>query len=200
MQQITSWSWFWGGTVFKALLGGGTASPRQHSRRPQLESLEDRLVPTIGSAFTVSFSGRFDKEPAVASSANGMSIVVWSQESSSTSNSFDIVAQLFDTTQTQIGNDIVVSGAADDEFKPDVAMDAHGNFAIVWTRNFGTSGDTDVEYALYDNTGSLIASKAVADSISTEDSPQVAMSGAGAFVVAYTFAGSDIVASRFDAT
>src|SRR5205823_1741497 len=170
------------------------------SRRPQVELLEDRVLPTINSPFTVSFSGQFDKQPSTASSANGMSVIVWAQESTSTSNTFNIQAQLYGANQNQIGGTIAVSSSADDEFNPEVAMDANGNFAVVWARNFNGSGDLDVQFALFNNAGSLVASKGVANSLSVECSPHLGISRAGTFVVTYTVGGNDILANRFDAT
>src|SRR5437868_5701867 len=103
----------------------------RRSCRPQLEMLEDRVVLSIGSSFAISTSTRFDKDPETASSANGMSVVVWAQEHTAGGHSYDIKAQLFDASHNQIGSDIVVASSSDNEDGPEVGMDANGNFAVV---------------------------------------------------------------------
>src|SRR5439155_11102473 len=108
-----------------------SAAPR--SCHPQLEMLEDRLVPSINNPFPIGSSAHDDTAPATASSTNGMRVVVWEQEISAKDR--DVIAKLYDVNGQQVGGTIIVCDKADDEFGPDVSMDAQGNFVVVWTQN-----------------------------------------------------------------
>src|SRR5262245_7051419 len=72
------------------------------ARRPELEQLENRLVPSIGSPFTISGSSLNATRPVTASSANGMSVVASTQKNSNGGK--DILAQLYDSSHHQVGN------------------------------------------------------------------------------------------------
>src|SRR5688500_9222630 len=99
--------------------------PRSHatrvSRRPELEVLEDRTVPSISGEFGVATTTLYDFEPAVASAANGMSVVVWPQVNEGAGNT--ILAQMYNSGGTKRGGIITVSSWNIDEYQPDVSMD-----------------------------------------------------------------------------
>src|SRR5262249_36238657 len=71
-------------------------------------------------------------ESANATSADGSRVVVWTDYS--TGNG-DIKAQRFDAVGHRVGGEISVTSLNLNEHEPDVAMDANGNFVVVWTRD-----------------------------------------------------------------
>ena len=172
------------------------AAPAPARYRPHLEFLEDRVVPAVSGEFAIDNSAGDTTEPATASSSrSGARVIVWTED-----NGFDtdIMAQLTDFRGALVGSPITVANTADDEFEPDVAMDNAGKFVVVWTVNIGSS-DRDVQFALFDSSGSPIDADAVAFSGSVDEfDAHVAMNATGAFVVSYTVANStdDINAKR----
>src|SRR5262245_53155308 len=117
------------------------------SRRPAVEVLEDRCVPSVGSPFLIAGSAKNETGPATASSANGLTLVVWAREVSP--DNHDIVAQFFDAaSQKPVGSEFIVSNLSDDEITPDVATNADGNFVVVWERHLNSTGDDDIYFAL----------------------------------------------------
>jgi len=173
---------------------------RRASRRPELEVLEDRTVPSISSAFPVADSALREFSPATAGAANGMSVVVWAQPNDLGGD--DILAKRFDLGQRQVGEVITVSSVKFMQSQPDVSMDSAGNFAVVWTGS-NDRGDLKVRYALFKSDGGALKSDDVAKSSTlSESDPQVAMDAAGRFVVTYTAGvtgSTDVLARRFDA-
>ena len=168
--------------------------------RPTVETLETRTVLTLGSEFSIDISLSEVRDVRSASSANGTSVVVWSEDVGG--GDFNIFAQRFDTSNNSAGGPITVSDDSDFESDADVAMDAAGNFVVVWERNIGNAGDLDVVYATYDSTGAQITSSVVASSGSTDEAnPKVTMNGAGIWTVAFevgSLNGDDIFARRLD--
>src|SRR5437016_3689195 len=110
-------------------------SVQSRIRRPEVEVLEDRSLLSVSPAFFIAGSAHDETAPATASSANGTSVVVWAQKHNDGNR--DIIAQLYDASQHPVGGPKTVINSADDEFSPDVAMDASGNFVIVWTHDVG---------------------------------------------------------------
>jgi len=167
------------------------------SHRPEMEHLEDRTVPSIGSPFPIASLDDLEGL-AVASSPGGLSVAVWATSDSATSS--DVVAQLYDNaTHDPVGSTIPVAATANEEHSPSVAMDAQGNFVVAWTSE-DSSGNETVQFGLFSNAGTLTASGTVAgsDTLDAHDA-QVAMSAGGKFVVAYEVdSGSgDVLATRY---
>jgi len=172
--------------------------PARRSRRPELEVLEDRAVPSVGSTFTISNGGKNETAPVTASAANGSSVVVWSLETSAGNR--DIVAQRYDTNHQKVGNLIVVANTDNDEFDADAAMRADGSFAVTWINLDST--EHQLEYALFDANGNTVKTGGFADG-KEESQPHIAMSDAGKFAITSTREGKNttdrnVVARRFN--
>jgi len=174
--------------------GTRTGARPQPVRRLECEPLEDRLLPSLtGANFLVNTTKtRLQNQPSVASSlTTGCYVVVWTDHKAT--NDPNIKAQRYDAGGHKIGKEITVEGSRQIDHDPVVAMDAHGNFVVVWTRDFYAS-DTDLWAVRYRADGTRLSSPfRVATNYKAEFDPSVAMAGNGDFIVGYTlrFNGSD---------
>ncbi len=156
-------------------------------RQLRCEALEDRtLLSLTGTEFLVNTSRlKPQNQPAVASSSIGRSVVVWTEAKAS--RDYDIKAQRYDSSGRKVGREIVITNSREHEHSPTVAMDARGNFVVVWTIDF-TPTDKDIWAARYRSDGTRIGSAfRVAWSHRSEHAPSVAMAANGDFVVSYSF-------------
>jgi hypothetical protein len=104
---------------------------RAQSVRPTFETLENRDCPSLfGVEHQVNTTVVNDQaESANASAGNGLRVVVWTDHSAGNAN---IKAQRYNVNG-KVGAEITVADTPADEYEPDVAMDAAGNFVVVWT-------------------------------------------------------------------
>ena len=155
--------------------------------RPRLESLEGRQLMSLGSEFSapVNTTTRNAQFGSVnASSANGSSVVVWTDTFSATDH--DIRAQRFNSAGKKTGSEIVVSSSSLDEGSPSVAMDNRGNFEVAWVQT-EPGGDTNVVAQRFNSAGVKVGAVVqVGAGTFKEHNPSVAMDAHGDFVVAYT--------------
>jgi hypothetical protein len=124
---------------------------------------------------------------------NGNYVVVWSSTIGGQSN---IIGQMYKSSGVQIGGEFVVNTAASTNWStPAVAMDAAGDFIVVWAGQ--TTGSTSPDIAdiygrAYNATGQALTSQFLVSQFVTgvqtaglQDEPSVAMSPDGTFVVAW---------------
>src|SRR5262249_32946452 len=153
------------------------------SFRPRLEALEERWCPSLGGR-EIQVNTTIDQdqaESANATSANGSRVVVWTDYSTGNGN---IKAQRFDGIGHRVGGEISVAATVETEHEPDVAMDANGNFVVVWT--VGKS-DEDVLCGRALADGAKVGDFTVAATdIVLEFEPSVAMQPGGKFLVSWT--------------
>lgn len=173
--------------------GTRTGAQAPPVRRLECEALEDRtLLSLSGTELLVNSTTLHPQnQPAVATSPIGRSVVVWTENKTSTDR--DIKAQLYDFAGHKVGKELTITGTRNNEYNPVVAMDGKGNFVVVWTIDFYAS-DKDLWGARFRSDGTRIGSPfEVAWSPHAEYDPSIAMAGNGAFVVSYTqvFSGSD---------
>ncbi|MGV6858948.1 MAG: DUF4347 domain-containing protein [bacterium] len=148
------------------------------------------------------------RQVAVAADSSGNYVIV---EESYTGTDIDLVAQRYDASGNPVGGTININTtSANNQFDPDVAMDANGNFVVVWSSEDG-SGDTNVVYRVFNNTGSPLTSELLANT-TTSGSQQfasVAYGGDGNFIITWSSQGQDdggdpngwgVYARRFDGT
>ncbi len=102
---------------------------------------------------------------------------------------FDIYAQRFDAAGTAQGGEFRVNTTtADSQFSPSVAMDASGEFVVVWTSNLQDGSGYGVYAQRYDANGTPAGAEFRVNT-STVDNQQfatVAMAPNGGFVVSWT--------------
>jgi len=169
-----------------------------------LESLEDRNLMSVGLEFHVNTKTLLDQShPDVASqqALSGRSVVVWQDQFDASNTDSDIKAQIFDGAGHKIGGEITVAATSSRETEPAVAMDARGNFVVVWTQAI-SDGNTDIRGQRFDANGTPIGGVLnLTTDTRPESDPDVAMDRAGNFVVSYTLdftsTDQDVRARRF---
>jgi hypothetical protein len=171
-------------------------------RRPSLEALEGRQLLSLGPEFPVNTTTiNSESNPDVASSSNGMSVVVWTQTNSATDQ--QVRAQLFNRLQQKQGPEILVAGSLYAANSASVAMDPQGNFVVAW-RQTEPGGDTNVLAQRFNASGARVGGN-VSVGVGTfkEHDPDVAMDAFGRFAVAYVRDTNnnnpDVFAKLFDA-
>jgi hypothetical protein len=134
-----------------------------------------------------------------SSSANGTSVVVWTNANGFTNH--DIWAQRFDRDGRPAGAPIAVDTlTTDDSLSPHVAMDSQGGFVVTWlNRNPGDIFSVMMRY--YSASGTPLSGiTRVTPAGSNDSQPDVAASD-GSFIITWTHQASatnkDIQAERF---
>jgi hypothetical protein len=171
------------------LAAWASRSRRPHRQKLGFEALEDRQLLTLGLPFLVNTkTSNAQEHSANATAANGMSVVVWQDQFSTTHVDNDIYAQMYNADGTARGPQITVDFSNLDERHPAVAMDSNGNFVVVYEET-EPDGHSDVVAKRYSNTGAQIgdrvANVVVGDNKNAHN-PSVAMDRNGNFVVTYT--------------
>jgi len=134
-----------------------------------------------------SYTTSDQENSSVAMSNSGNMVIAW--ESSGQDLGLEgIYAQRYDVFGNPIGNEFWVnSSSMGEQEKPAVAMDAMGNFVIVWQSN-GQDGDGYGIYAQrYSNTGNPIGSefKVNTETINDQANPSIVMYSTGGFIVTW---------------
>jgi len=117
--------------------------------------------------------------PAVAAGTAGGFIVAW--ENTAAAGGPDVLARRFDAAGDPLGDAFAASdAAAGDQMRPDVAIDADGNFAIVW-------GGDDVFVQRFSAGGERLGAKILVNMApqTYQGDPEIAMNACGQFVVSY---------------
>ncbi len=149
--------------------------------------------------------------PKVASNANGDFVVVWVSKDLDTLG--DIMAQRYDRIGRTLGAQFQVSSYQDTipttvsaQTMPDVAMDAYGNFVVVWAGE-GDGDSGGVFGRVFDTSGVATGDDFRINQYvpNSQDRPTVAMDFGGNFVVTWTSSGQDsdqngVFARRFNAS
>jgi len=176
-------------------------SRRSASRSLRCESLEKRelFAITPGELLVNTTTVNQQSESAIAAAPDGRYVAVWKHEFSSSDT--DIYAQRFSANGSKVGGQIVVANSSRNESKPDVAMDAKGNFVVTWVDQVSAT-NTDIKAVRYSSAGVVRGSTiAVANTTKNESSPSIAVDKNGNFVVAwqlqFSATDTDIFARRY---
>ncbi|MBW4616081.1 MAG: hypothetical protein KME21_22925 [Desmonostoc vinosum HA7617-LM4] len=162
---------------------------------------------TNGGEFQVnSFTTGSQDDVTVAVDAKGNFVITW--ESSGQDGSADgIYAQRYNADGTPNGGEFQVNSFTTDfQRDPVVAVDANGNFVIVW-ESIGQDGDLNGVYAQrYNADGTTNGGEFQVNSFttSTQQNPTVAVDANGNFVIVWDSSGQDgslegIYAQRYNA-
>ena len=122
--------------------------------------------------------------PRVADSRTGAFVVVWETERPDGEDvSWAAAGRLYDTNGTPVGNEFLLSQIPGCR-NPDVAMDASGNFVVVWVQDSSTN---TIMARLYEAAGTPRAEVFVVSSVALGSltRPAVAMQTGGDFVVTW---------------
>jgi hypothetical protein len=136
----------------------------------------------VGQEFRVnSLSHGRQRYPRVAASQAGTFVVVW--ESENPDGEFTAAAQLYNASGLPLSNELKVDAGYDSRY-PDAAMDAHGNFVVVWLQDRSTNS---IMARLYNAVGVPTNDpfKVNAIDFSSLTRPDVAMQNDGRFVVTW---------------
>jgi hypothetical protein len=130
-------------------------------------------------------------DEAVASSATGNYVVVWT---SIINNQSNIVGELFTAGGVQIGSEFTVNSTASTSWGfPDVAMDEEGDFVVTWSGGGPGYNDqtdpSDVFARQFNAKGQPIAAQFEVDQYTSavQDQSRVAMAPDGTFVITWTY-------------
>ena len=178
-----------------------TFSPTDHDIRAQRFNSAGQKT---GSEIVVSFSSLDEGSPSVAMDNRGNFVVTWVQ--TQPGGDTNVVAQRFNSAGTAVGGVVQVGAGTFKEHNPSVAMDAHGDFVVAYTRDTNYSNDNtpDVFAKLYNASNQLLNVVNVAVTASADDHASVAMTPDGRFDVAWehTFSTNDhdIYMNRYSAS
>ncbi|MCA3272608.1 MAG: putative Ig domain-containing protein [Roseomonas sp.] len=129
--------------------------------------------------------------PAVAMDAAGNFVIAWDSPDGSGDG---VYAQRYNVAGAALGGEFRVSTAtSDDQFNPTVAMDASGEFIIIWQSN-GQDGSGDGIYAQrYNAAGMAIGGEIQVNTFTSSDqqAPAVAMDANGDVTVVWESLGQD---------
>ena len=162
---------------------------------------EFRVNSTTSGTQTTSF----DALSAVASDADGDSVVVWASDGQDGSG-YGVFAQRYDSSGATVGSEFQVNTTtSNDQEDASVAMDDNGNFVVVWSsRNQDGSGE-GIYARLYNNAATPQTGEILVNTTTSGDQewPAVAMDADGDFVVTWTGLDANqtgVFAQRFDST
>lgn len=149
--------------------------PATKRRLLRLEYLEDRAVP----------AGLPPSPPDTAVAADGSHAVVWSAPPSPFSSDEDVYARVLDAAGNVVKADFRVNTYnAGDQDSPAVAMDADGNFIVVWHSldQVAPGSAGDVYAQRFDADGNAVGSEFLVNSSTVADQrhPSVAVGTLGA--------------------
>jgi hypothetical protein len=176
-----------------------------------IEPLERRMLLSLAPAgveFRANgFTTSVQLEAAVASDADGDFVVVWSGAGSGDSFS-GIFAQRYNSAGVAQGGEFRVNTpTAPTQLRPAVAMDADGDFVIVWESNYQEGGNNPGVYAQrFNAAGAPQGGEFHVNTFTTgqQGRPSVAMDASGNFVITWqsqqeTGPTFGIYAQRYDA-
>ncbi|MBN2136791.1 MAG: hypothetical protein JW720_03190 [Sedimentisphaerales bacterium] len=167
------------GAFIVAWHGPGTADQDIYAQR------FDTDAQPAGDEFRVNTAADLrQRYPRVALSRSGYSVIVWETERPAADDTaWRAAGRLYDSNSTPVGNEFWPSQIPDSRY-PDAAMDADGNFVVVWVQD---TGSKSIMARLYDTrcrpkTDPFVVNSIACNSLTT---PAVAMQTNGSFVVTW---------------
>jgi uncharacterized delta-60 repeat protein len=142
---------------------------------------------------------------AVASDASGNYVVVWHGQNPGSGTGMDVYAQRFSADGTALGLEFQVNTIADNAQRmANVAMDAAGNFVIVWQSKH-SDNTTGIYAQRYNAAGEAQGGefRVFTTMAGSQDQPAIAMASDGSFVIACNSVNGtaiEIYAQRYNAS
>ena len=152
----------------------------------------------VGSEFQVNtYTTSFQRRPSVAMDADGDFVVVYSSiGSNGTDTGYSVQGQRYNADGTTAGSEFQVNTrTTGTQRQPVVAMDADGDFVVIWQSN-GSSGNDNSSYSIqgqrYNADGTTADTEFQVNTYTTNGQfdPAVAMDADGDFVVIWHSSGS----------
>jgi hypothetical protein len=147
--------------------------------RPVIEALEDRFLLSatpVGPEFQVNTTASVFAAPgqvAAAGDAAGDCVIVWTSDAAGTNGDLNVFARLYNAAGLPQGNDFRVNATLNPAQSsvpdpPAVAMDAAGDFMVVWERSApaGSSFFYDIVARRFNAAGTALGSEFQVDSAS----------------------------------
>lgn len=194
-----------------------TATSSPYAESIHVQRFDAAGVPQ-GSEFQVDTSDIDPANPSVAMDAAGDFVAAWVSVGAphQQAATYDVHAQRYDATGTALGGELLVSTAANfDDINPSVAMDAAGDFVVVWQGEPSPGGvpEPNDAYQIYARrygaTGTALGDPFLVSAApgTNQSLPNAAMDAAGDFVAAWQtgdqqnmgYLAHNILAQRFDA-
>lgn len=127
----------------------------------------DAIVNTTTGGAQQTIAGAAGRQVAV--NLEGATVVVWRDESATANG--EIRARLFDINGVAVSSEILVSSdSSKTQTEPSVAIDANGNFVVVWTQGNGADGDGKGIYGrTFDSAGNATSTEFIINSVTSED-------------------------------
>ena len=194
-----------------ASVGAGTFVLTSTGADADSGGIVGRLIDGSGSPLAPEFAVNttttsYQGFPAVASAPSGRFAVAWETVASTFPHFTDLYVRLLDSAGQPLGPEMPVNEHTTGfQYRADVAMDASGNFVVVWeedTQGQDTHSDASDIYAQrYDATGAPIGGNFRVNSITTgfQRFPAVASDANGTFLVVWHWF-TDVFGRRFDAS
>jgi hypothetical protein len=188
---------------------------RRFSRPLRVEVLEDRTLLSVApfgpqvriNSFTDGDQITFiDDRQTIATGPSG-SVVVWNSHDQD-GDGTGIFAQRLDSLGQPLGDEFQVNSFTPDfQYNPGVAMAGDGRFVVVWV-SFGQDGDSNGIFArLFAADGTPLGDdfQVNASSLDSQESPSIAMTTQGDFVITWSSFlqdgdGYGVFARQFDAS
>ena len=161
----------------------------------------------VGSEFLVNtYTFGAQNYPSVGMDADGDFVIVWESVAPGQGGDLEsIYGQRYDQNGNPIGLEFRINHFADYQQHPSVAMDADGNFIIVWQSAEQGGDGYDIYGQRYDRDGKTVGVQFRANTYTTDSqkNASVAMDADGDFVIAWESLGQDgdgveIYAQRYD--
>ena len=144
------------------------------------------LLGTVGGEFRANTTTSGTQAAGVAAmDANGNFVVVWTSDQGGT---VDIYAQRYDASGAAQGSEFRVNTTTtDSQDSPAVAMDADGDFVVVWSDSVKDGSGYGIYAQRYNAAGAAQGAEFRINTVTTsaQDSPAVAMDASGNFVVTW---------------
>src|SRR4051812_22709461 len=179
--------------------------------RAVAETLESRtllsLAPIGGEVHVNTYTPNLQANPAIASDADGDTVIVWESTGQEGVGNTGVFAQRFNAAGLPQGGEIHVNiNTTGTQSMPAVAMDADGDFVVAWADNSQEGASNSGIFARrFDAAGNPLSNEIHVNTISdgNQSAPAIALDAAGDFVIAFesgTAPALDLYARRFDAS
>ncbi len=143
----------------------------------------------VGTEFQVNtYTTSEQKYPAVASAASGNFVVVWESDNNQDGSAFGVFGQRFSNTGAPLGSEFQVNTyITGDQQSPALAVDAAGDFVVVWQSPHDGDGD-GVFGQRFNSNGTPVGTEFQVNTYTTDfqAAPAVGSDAAGNFVVVWT--------------
>ena len=159
-----------------------------------------------GECLVNTYTTNAQENPSIALDADGDFVITWTSSEQDGSGG-GIYAQRYLADGTPAGNEFRVNAnASNNQSKPDIALDADGDFVITWTSS-AQDGSGDGIYAQrFTADGTTAGSEFLVNTVTSMDqsNSSIAMDADGDFVITWTSSTQDgsgfgIYAQRFNA-